>query len=49
MTSRCWFTIRVNIIFRCSTTYPETTFGGDFETEADYTDPYVREVDNAGR
>ncbi|MDT8452728.1 MAG: ABC transporter permease [Gammaproteobacteria bacterium] len=23
--------------------YPETTFGGDFETEADYTDEYVRE------
>ncbi len=22
--------------------YPETTFGGDFETEADYTDPFVR-------
>jgi len=22
--------------------YPETTFGGDFDTEADYTDPYVR-------
>lgn len=24
--------------------YPETTFGGDFETEADYTDPYVRDL-----
>ncbi|HBR68171.1 MAG TPA: ABC transporter permease [Rhodospirillaceae bacterium] len=23
--------------------YPETTFGGDFETEAEYRDPYVRE------
>lgn len=23
--------------------YPETTFGGDFETEADYTDSYVRQ------
>ena len=22
--------------------YPETAFGGDFETEADYRDPYVR-------
>ncbi|MDH5299548.1 MAG: ABC transporter permease, partial [Desulfobulbaceae bacterium] len=21
--------------------YPETTFGGDFETEADYRDPYL--------
>ncbi len=25
-------------------TYPETTFGGDFETEADYNDPYLREL-----
>lgn len=24
--------------------YPEATFGGDFETEADYTDPYVRDL-----
>ena len=24
-------------------TYPETTFGGDFETEADYRDPFVRD------
>jgi microcin C transport system permease protein len=24
--------------------YPETTFGGDFETEADYRDPYLREL-----
>jgi len=23
--------------------YPETAFGGDFETEADYCDPYIRE------
>lgn len=23
-------------------TYPETLFGGDFETEADYRDPYIR-------
>ncbi|MHA1598514.1 MAG: ABC transporter permease, partial [Alphaproteobacteria bacterium] len=22
-------------------TYPETTFGGDFPTEADYRDPYI--------
>ncbi|MGD8933761.1 MAG: ABC transporter permease [Gammaproteobacteria bacterium] len=28
--------------------YPETTFGGDFETEADYSDPYVRELITAG-
>lgn len=24
--------------------YPETTFGGDFETTADYRDPYVRKL-----
>ncbi len=24
--------------------YPETTFGGDFETEADYTDPFITEL-----
>ena len=24
--------------------YPETTFGGDFDTEADYNDPYVQEL-----
>ena len=24
--------------------YPETRFGGDFETEADYRDPYVQEL-----
>jgi microcin C transport system permease protein len=26
--------------------YPETTFGGDFETEADYRDPYVKNLIN---
>jgi microcin C transport system permease protein len=26
------------------TTYPETTFGGEFATEADYRDPYVQEL-----
>ena len=25
-------------------TYTETTFGGEFETEADYTDPYLHEL-----
>ncbi|WP_169567259.1 ABC transporter permease [Sneathiella limimaris] len=25
-------------------TYPETTFGGDFETEADYRDPFVMDL-----
>ena len=24
--------------------YPETVFGGDFETEADYRDPFVKEL-----
>ena len=24
--------------------YPESTFGGDFETEADYTDPFIEEL-----
>jgi microcin C transport system permease protein len=27
--------------------YPETTFGGEFETEADYRDPYVVDLINA--
>ncbi|WP_372397564.1 ABC transporter permease [Azospirillum sp. HJ39] len=26
------------------TAYPETTFGGEFETETDYRDPYVRDL-----
>ena len=26
--------------------YPETTFGGNFETEADYVDPYVKDLLN---
>ncbi len=26
--------------------YSETTFGGDFETEADYRDPYVKNLIN---
>src|SRR5699024_2791576 len=25
-------------------TYPETTFGGQFSTEADYRDPYVQQL-----
>ncbi len=28
--------------------YPETTFGGDFETETDYLDPYMQELMSAG-
>lgn len=30
-------------------TYPETTFGGDFVTEADYNDPYLVQRMNAGK
>jgi microcin C transport system permease protein len=30
--------------FPITTFYPETAFGGDFETEADYRDPYVRDL-----
>lgn len=31
-------------------TYPETTFGGEFEAAADYTDPYVQElIEEKGR
>ncbi len=29
-------------------TYPETTFGGDFDTEADYRDPYILEKLTSG-
>jgi microcin C transport system permease protein len=29
-------------------TYPETTFGGDFETETDYNDPYIRSLLSEG-
>lgn len=34
--------------FPLITAYPETTFGGDFETETDYKDPYVLEQFNRG-
>ncbi len=30
------------------TAYPETAFGGDFETEADYRDPFVKDLIHAG-
>ena len=33
-----------SLYFPFAKSYPETTFGGDFETEADYTDPYVQEL-----
>ena len=29
-------------------TYPETTFGGDFETETDYLDPYIQDLLTTG-
>ncbi|MCK5404379.1 MAG: hypothetical protein KAI75_04080, partial [Desulfobulbaceae bacterium] len=32
-----------NFYFPIFKTYPETVFGGDFETEADYRDPYILE------
>lgn len=32
------------LYFPVMNVYPETTFGGDFETEADYSDSYVREL-----
>ena len=31
-------------ISRRSSTYPETAFGGDFETAADYRDPYLQKL-----
>lgn len=36
------------LYFPFAKSYPETAFGGDFETEADYADPYVRELITAG-
>ena len=30
-----------SLYFPIFKSYPETTFGGDFETEADYLDPYI--------
>lgn len=35
---------RGEFYFPMITVYPETTFGGDYETEADYQDPYVRDL-----
>ena len=34
--------------FPVLTSYAETTFGGDFETEADYNDPYVEQLLSSG-
>jgi len=35
-----------SLYFPVVQSYPETAFGGDFETEADYRDPYVSELIN---
>ena len=35
-----------NFYYPIFTYYSETTFGGDFETEADYKDPYVKNLIN---
>ena len=32
------------LLFPVFVDYPETRFGGDFETAADYRDPYVKEL-----
>lgn len=37
-----------NYYFPVFVSYPETAFGGDFDTEADYRDPVVRELIEAG-
>jgi len=38
-----------NYYFPILFTYPETTFGGDFETATDYADPYIRQkLEQAG-
>lgn len=36
-----------DLFFPTFIAYPETTFDGDFETEADYRDPYVQELIDA--
>ena len=35
------------LYFPVVSTYEETKFGGEFETEADYRDPYVKELINS--
>lgn len=37
-----------SLYFPLFKSYPETSFGGDFETEADYMDPYVQELIGKG-
>ncbi|MEQ9520401.1 MAG: ABC transporter permease [Parvibaculum sp.] len=42
-------TFEGEVYFPFLTAYPETAFGGDFATEADYRDPFVQElIDKAG-
>lgn len=35
-----------SLYFPAFVSYPETTFGGDFDTEAEYSDPYVADLIN---
>ncbi len=35
-----------NTYYPIFNTYPETVFGGEFEAEADYTDPYIEDLIN---
>ncbi len=37
-------TFQGSVYFPILTTYPETAFGGDFATEADYRDPFVQDL-----
>ncbi|MEQ8268495.1 MAG: ABC transporter permease [Parvibaculum sp.] len=37
-------TYQGDFYFPVVASYPETTFGGDFETEADYRDPFVKDL-----
>lgn len=39
-----FLTYQGEVYFPVLVSYPETTFGGDFETEADYRDPYVKDL-----
>ena len=44
MTNPFWFDTRGRFYFPVLSAYPETLFGGDFETEAEYRDPFVQEL-----
>ena len=43
-TSRSWFASRARASSRSSSTYPESAFGGEFETAAEYRDPYLQKL-----